>query len=94
MGVAGVGVANSQALGPVQGEPAEPAVAVEGAGDVEGAVGDAEEPVGRAVREVEPAEVGRRVLPAELWRSQTLVKSPPVPPWRPQVSPGRTHRWR
>lgn len=56
----------SQAAGPVQRHPAQPGAAVDGAGDVEGAVGDAEEAVLHPVGVVELAEVGRRVLAAEL----------------------------
>lgn len=61
---------HSQALGSLQRHPAKPTVAVDGAGDVEGAVADAEEAVLHTVGIVIPAEVGRRVLFAELWRRE------------------------
>lgn len=79
---------HSQAAGTLQRQPAEPAVAVDGAGDVEGAVGDAEEAVLRAVGVVIPAEVGRRIFSAELWRGEATGQgSPdPLPSHSPQLS--------
>lgn len=76
----------SLAAGPIQRHPAQPGATVDGAGDVEGAVGDAEEAVIHPVGVVEVAEVGWRVLPAELCRGQRC-RSDPVPVPLPATTP-------
>ena len=57
---------HSQTARPFGGDPAQPAVAVDGVGESGAAVGDAEDAAVQAVGEVIRAEVGRRQRPTQL----------------------------